>query len=525
MMRPRAVIRVFAMPYACLWTYSWARKEVEAAAAAKEVGLDAEAEIEVEPGHDFDVGVIGGGVCGLATALRCAKLGRRVCLFEREEVGAFSQASSINSGILESFSSVPTDLPCEDFLDFVLREDTVGTLSLEEALCAGTLGMWASLSLKHKNSLEFERKGLLMVLQTDQEVSHACQNMEPTGMFIDASKLLSLEPGLDASSLAGAILYPNCATAHPGKVMLALKEEALNAGVVFYERMEVSRLSQKEGKWAVEGKPRPHRMSCMKETNCEGEEESLPSVFVRSCGALVLACGGLSQSTARLADENISLPVVPVVGQMFETEPSPHGVRLRHLVCGYDSHMWWDKHPHTIPPNVTHEIGEDDRWTERRCRHLYGKQTPEGRFIFGGDRRVHPFQPVGYAHELPRLVENMHISCFEYAQSIITPGALGKVTRKWGGIMPFSLDGKPIIGRLKVNQKSNDLCTRNNEDSAPRLYCVTGLGGSGFMRGGMAGTLLAEAIAGATEGRRRRAWALLSAASPRRFAGGANRAE
>ena len=91
--------------------------------------------------------------------------------------------------------------------------------------------------------------------------------------------------------------------------------------------------------------------------------------------------------------------------------------------------------------------------------------------------------------------------------------------------MPFSLDGKPIIGRLKVNQKSNDLCTRNNEDSAPRLYCVTGLGGSGFMRGGMAGTLLAEAIAGATEGRRRRAWALLSAASPRRFAGGANRAD
>ena len=209
--------------------------------------------------------------------------------------------------------------------------------------------------------------------------------------------------------------------------------------------------------------------------------------------------------------------MVPVVGQMFETSPTPNGLQLRHLICGYDSHMWWSKHPPTSPPNVTHETGKDGRWTDRKCRHLYGKQTNNGTFIFGGDRRVHPFQPVGYAHELPRLVEDMHASCFEYAQSVVKPGALGKVTRRWGGIMPFSVDGNPIIGRLTASQENSNLCARNSEGCPPRLYCITGLGGSGFMRGGMAGALLAEAIAGATKGRRERAWALLSAASPQRF--------
>jgi glycine/D-amino acid oxidase-like deaminating enzyme len=506
----RAALYGAALVVPC--TY-WTRKAAATEAADTTEGAEgaevAEPAEAAEAGDDFDVGVVGGGVCGLATALRCAKLGRRVCVFEREEVGAFSQASSINSGILESFSSLPTDLQCEEFLEHVLREDVVETLSLEDALLAGTLGMWANLSLRHRNlnSLEFERRGLLMVLQTEEESAHARQHMKPSGVFVDAKKLPALEPGLDSSRLAGAILYPSCATAHPAKVMLALKFEALKAGVVFCERTEVSRISQRAGHWIVDGNARPHRMSCME--GGEGEEESTPSVVVKSCRALVLACGGLSQSVARLADKNIALPVVPVVGQMFETSPSD--VRLQHLICGYDSHMWWHEHPHTSPPNVTHELGENDRWTERKCRHLYGKQTREGRFIFGGDRRVHPFQPVGYAHELPRLVEDMHRSCFEYAQSVTAPGTLGKVTRRWGGIMPFSLDGKPIIGRLTVSSKSNAA------DPTPLLYCVTGLGGSGFMRGGMAGTLLAEVIAGATEGRRKRARMLLSAASPQRF--------
>ncbi|GIT02130.1 MAG: hypothetical protein CM1200mP27_07550 [Chloroflexota bacterium] len=53
------------------------------------------------------------------------------------------------------------------------------------------------------------------------------------------------------------------------------------------------------------------------------------------------------------------------------------------------------------------------------------------------------------------------------------------INRTWAGIMPFSMDGKPIIG--KIPQFDN-------------LFVVTGLASSGFGRGPMSGKLLADYI-------------------------------
>ena len=53
------------------------------------------------------------------------------------------------------------------------------------------------------------------------------------------------------------------------------------------------------------------------------------------------------------------------------------------------------------------------------------------------------------------------------------------IQRTWAGTMPFSLDGKPIIGKIPL---------RDN------LFIVGGLASSGFGRGPMAGKLLAEYI-------------------------------
>jgi sarcosine oxidase subunit beta len=53
------------------------------------------------------------------------------------------------------------------------------------------------------------------------------------------------------------------------------------------------------------------------------------------------------------------------------------------------------------------------------------------------------------------------------------------IARTWAGLMPFSLDGAPLIGQ--ISQRRN-------------LYIVSGLASSGFGRGPMAGKLLADAI-------------------------------
>ena len=55
-----------------------------------------------------------------------------------------------------------------------------------------------------------------------------------------------------------------------------------------------------------------------------------------------------------------------------------------------------------------------------------------------------------------------------------------EIEEKWAGIMPFTVDGVPIVGRI-------------DGVGAP-LYVCTGLGGSGFCRGPGAGLLLASLI-------------------------------
>ena len=53
------------------------------------------------------------------------------------------------------------------------------------------------------------------------------------------------------------------------------------------------------------------------------------------------------------------------------------------------------------------------------------------------------------------------------------------IARTWAGLMPFSLDGAPLIGKLPQYNS---------------LYIVSGLASSGFGRGPMAGKLLADYI-------------------------------
>ena len=58
------------------------------------------------------------------------------------------------------------------------------------------------------------------------------------------------------------------------------------------------------------------------------------------------------------------------------------------------------------------------------------------------------------------------------------------VAEKWAGIMPFSADGRPIVGHID----------KPADGAGPTLYVCTGMGGSGFCRGPGAGLLLAKFI-------------------------------
>jgi glycine oxidase len=169
----------------------------------------------------------------------------------------------------------------------------------------------------------------------------------------------------------------------------------------------------------------------------------------------------------------LDIPVVAVRGQMWATAPLPP--RLFHTISSAESALAWHRDPgggrsprargEGEPPDLTHREGA------RVTRHLYGRQRRNGEVIFGGDRQLAGWD----ATPEPAGVE---VNRAHAAEALPFLAAL-PAARTWAGLMPFSLDGKPLIGRLPGRGD---------------LWIVGGLASSGFGRGPMAGKLLADAL-------------------------------
>jgi sarcosine oxidase subunit beta len=161
----------------------------------------------------------------------------------------------------------------------------------------------------------------------------------------------------------------------------------------------------------------------------------------------------------------IEIPVTPIKGQMWATEPVPPSIF--HLSGSMESPFDWSTQDSddNYPPEITH------RGESRVTRHLYGGQSRNGEIIFGGDRQMvgYDYTPDATGIEVNR---GQATEVFPFLSKL-------PIARTWAGIMPFSMDGKPIIG--KVPQMEN-------------LFVLTGLASSGFGRGPMSGKLLADYI-------------------------------
>jgi hypothetical protein len=148
---------------------------------------------------------------------------------------------------------------------------------------------------------------------------------------------------------------------------------------------------------------------------------------------------------------------------------------LRYMIAGSESQTYWKTHTPTSPPCVTHMRNDTQQhvsltgggWSPALTRHLYGKQCRDGRVIFGGDRRVHPVQHPDLAHCLPRQITDMTAGPRAHSIEVMPSLAAKPIERVWSGIMSFSRDGQPQIGRIV--------------DAEGEAYVISGLNGSGFM--------------------------------------------
>ena len=376
--------------------------------------------------RETDVLIIGGGIAGASTAYHLAQSGVDVALSERGEIAC--EASGVNAGSIGAigWGNVP---------------------DLQSHLTMGSLQIFKSLQLDMAFDVEFRQSGSLQAIQTPEEYDFIRDNVlrlrsEGYGIeLLTNREARAIEPALSPDVLAFAHL-PLRAQADPVKATRAFASAAQRVGAAVLTNREVTSLDEAEdGSYRVQ--------------TGEGELRA---------GALVIAAGAWCEPVGRML--GLRIPVIPVRGQMWATGSVPPS--LFHTISGAESELRW--HDETgrecaAPPELTHRNGT------RVARHLYGRQTRDGQIVFGGDR-----QSVGFDRATD--AEGIEVNR-NHASEVLPFLRELPIERTWAGLMPFSPDGMPIIGRIPLRKN---------------LYVVTGLASSGFGRGPMAGKLLADYI-------------------------------
>lgn len=389
----------------------------------------------------MEVVVIGAGIVGVTAALTLAEAGARVTVVERGRVAG--EASGLNAGVIGGGGW--GDRP-----------------GVDVALKMGSLDRFRELAEERHHDVGFDDTGTLTLIRTEQEWDwaaatvaadrHAGRSLE----LIEIDELVRWEPSIDPS-LRGAIVDPVAARAEPVAAVEAFAAEAEAAGAVFELGHAVDGLrTTTGGGWEVSASASPG-----------GARARI------GADAVVVAAGPWCAQVGALV--GIEIPIVAVRGQMWASSPRPP--LLRHAIAAAESPLAWssddpgpDRSDDVEPPELTHRDGH------RRTRHLYGRQRPNGELVFGGDRvwtTDRTVDATGIA------VNHAHV-----AELLPAVGDLPPV-RTWAGLMPFSSDGRPLVGPVP---------------GVDGLFLAGGLASSGFGRGPMTGQLVADLVLGRDPG-------------------------
>lgn len=294
--------------------------------------------------------------------------------------------------------------------------------------------------------------------------------------YLDRDQARKIEPHL-GDDVLGVVYFPDEGHVNPKRFTQSIGVMAKGAGADIWMNHEVEGLKFADGKYQAQVRSNLDQMS---------------SDFI-AAEHVVFASGAHSHHL--LEPFGLTLPIIPVRGTMWSTSSLPQG-QIKHVMLAGESHSYWHLNnaklrQRGLPGSITHP----SMWSkERLTRHLYGKQTHDGCIIFGGDRKV---ETIGAKADSPIQQESItdnknHIHEF-------LPFVKGhKVERSWTGLMPFTLDNVPVIGKI---------------DALPgKAYIISGLASGGMMQGPGSGQLLADLILGCPSAAK-----ILAPADPNRF--------
>jgi sarcosine oxidase subunit beta len=370
--------------------------------------------------------IIGGGMVGCATAFYLSRYGHDVTLIERREIA--SEASGVNSGGVGGPGWGPRP-------------------TLQDILSTGGLALFRELQLDLGYEIEFRQSGRMLIIQNEAEYEfardqvlarrHRGYQME----LLDMREARSLEPELNPA-LYGAVYMSLCGHADPVKASRAFADAAEKTGARIITNCTVTGVTQEQ----------------------DGSYLLTTTAGPLSGEALVMTAGAWSAQLGKML--GLHIPIMPVRGQMWSTPPLPP--TLFTMISAVESRLAWHLNPGNTeqePPNLTHRDGK------RVTRNLYGRQARTGELIFGGDQELVGFDkaPDPEGIRINRMQAQEILPCLDGVP----------VARTWAGLLPFSLDGKPLLGAIPLR---------------PKLYIADGMASSGFGRRPMAAKLLADTI-------------------------------
>lgn len=360
-----------------------------------------------------DVVVVGAGVVGAACAYHLAAAGVRVRIVDRAYVASGS-SGACEGNVLAWDKELERELP----------------LALRSA------ELWQSLAERLPEDFEYDRKGSVVVAETDAEMVASAERARVLaglgvhGEVLDAAALRREEPHA-AHDLPGGVLYPGDAQLEPRLATAALVRAAVALGAELTLDTEIRRVVREPSGRAI------------------GVETSSGLI---TAGAVVVAAGVW---TKQLLEEcGLHVPVTPRKGQIVVLERSPVVFRRKLSEAGY----------------VAAVEGGDDA---ALAIAMVVESTGSGTALLGSSR-----QHVGFDREVDISVAGAIAARAARFFPVLNDA---RALRVYAGLRPLTPDHIPIIGPFS---------------EAPNLCVATGHEGAGIGLAPATGELVADWFTG-----------------------------
>jgi gamma-glutamylputrescine oxidase len=336
--------------------------------------------------HETEVAIIGAGITGVATALWLARAGINVRVLEARNIAA--GASGRNGG----FISYGTTALYTNIIQRYGREQAkrlwAFTISNHELLKRFIDEMeqsgWSCL---------YRRNGSLKLALNETELE---QVMQSASLLNEDGWEVQIVPRNDLpmrlqNAYFGGTYFPVNGEFHPARFVTGLALLAQQAGAIFHNESQVIGISANE----------------------DGILLQTPGGTVHA-RTLVLATNAWLPELGTLVGANwLSSCIFPTRGQVIATMPISE--QLFPYPCSADE------------------------------GYQYWRQLPDGRLVVGGWRNRSFDTELQTYDETPNEAIQQHLDSFVH-ETLKLPHV--NITNRWAGIMGFTADSLPLIGRL-----------------------------------------------------------------------------